>query len=51
MERVVSRNISRLRQLAGELAHYNETLEATVAARTSELQVKERRAARRRSRN
>ena len=40
MERVVSSNIGRLRQLAGELAHYNETLEATVAARTSELQVK-----------
>jgi len=40
MERVVASNISRLRQLAGELAHYNETLEATVAARTSELQEK-----------
>ena len=40
MERVVSSNISRLRQLAGELAHYNETLEATVATRTSELQEK-----------
>ncbi|HEX9366282.1 MAG TPA: HAMP domain-containing protein, partial [Vicinamibacterales bacterium] len=40
MERVVSTNIGRLRQLAGELAHYNETLEATVAARTRELQEK-----------
>jgi signal transduction histidine kinase len=40
MERVVSSNIGRLRQLAGELAHYNETLEATVATRTSELQEK-----------
>jgi signal transduction histidine kinase len=37
MEHVVSRHISRLRQLAGELAHYNETLEATVADRTREL--------------
>ena len=31
MERAVSRHIGRLQQLAGELAHYNETLEATVA--------------------
>jgi two-component system, NtrC family, sensor kinase len=40
MERVVSRHISRLQQLAGELAHYNETLEATVAERTRELREK-----------
>jgi signal transduction histidine kinase len=37
MEHVVSRHISRLQQLAAELAHYNETLEATVAQRTREL--------------
>jgi len=40
MERAVSRHISRLRQLAGELARYNETLEATVAERTRELRDK-----------
>jgi two-component system, NtrC family, sensor kinase len=40
MERVVGSHISRLRQLAGELAHYNETLEATVADRTRELRDK-----------
>jgi len=37
MERAVGRHIGRLQQLAGELAHYNETLEATVADRTREL--------------
>ena len=37
MEQAVSRHISRLQQLAGELAKYNETLEATVAERTREL--------------
>ena len=37
MERVVASNVARLRQLADELAHYNETLEGTVAERTAEL--------------
>jgi signal transduction histidine kinase len=37
MEQAVSRHINRLQQLAGELARYNETLEATVADRTREL--------------
>jgi len=37
MEQAVSRQIQRLQHLAGELARYNETLEATVAARTREL--------------
>jgi signal transduction histidine kinase len=37
MERAVGRQIARLQQLAGELAHYNETLEGTVADRTREL--------------
>jgi signal transduction histidine kinase len=37
MERTVARQIGRLQQLAGELAHYNETLEGTVADRTREL--------------
>jgi signal transduction histidine kinase len=40
MERAVGRHIQRLSQLAGELAHYNETLEATVAERTRELRDK-----------
>jgi signal transduction histidine kinase len=40
MEHAVSRQISRLQQLAGELARYNETLEATVAERTRELRDK-----------
>ena len=37
MEQAVSRHINRLQHLAGELARYNETLEATVAERTREL--------------
>jgi two-component system NtrC family sensor kinase len=40
MERAVGRQIARLQQLAGELAHYNETLEGTVADRTRELSEK-----------
>jgi signal transduction histidine kinase len=40
MEHAVSRQINRLQQLAGELARYNETLEATVAERTRELRDK-----------
>jgi signal transduction histidine kinase len=42
MERAIGVYIDRLRRLAGELAHYNETLEATVATRTQELQEKNR---------
>jgi signal transduction histidine kinase len=40
MERAIGGYIGKLRQLAGELAHYNETLEETVALRTRELQEK-----------
>jgi signal transduction histidine kinase len=42
MERAIGGYIGKLRQLAGELAHYNETLEETVATRTRELQEKNR---------
>jgi signal transduction histidine kinase len=40
MEQAVKRHINRLQQLAGELAMYNEMLEATVQERTRELREK-----------